>query len=135
MWTIWPRGRRKVFISLLLVLLALSLDVTTTVTAAAPATAPTQCPDAILGSCPCYNFADGLFLECSGSSEESLKTALNRVVAHAKPNGECLTYSRFYTSIALLFLFSFFLIANKTFVFLLEATLCNPRIYITSISK
>ncbi|XP_023246424.1 protein artichoke-like [Copidosoma floridanum] len=44
-----------------------------------------QCPppDALLG-CSCYNFADGLFLECAGPSEDSLRTALARVVAHAK---------------------------------------------------
>ncbi|XP_046592857.1 protein artichoke isoform X1 [Neodiprion lecontei] len=36
-----------------------------------------ECPPAeTIPGCPCYNFEDGLFLECAGATEESLKVAL-----------------------------------------------------------
>ncbi|XP_016843747.1 protein artichoke isoform X2 [Nasonia vitripennis] len=94
-WTTWPRGKRKqqgpvlrlsvCSLPLLLGLLCWlrSSDAKSAVLNAAA----TQCPppDAIPG-CPCYNFDDGLFLECTGSTEESLKNSLLRVVNQAKPS-------------------------------------------------
>lgn len=41
----------------------------------------TLCPSPeTLSGCPCYNFADGLFLECADATEESLKIALTGVL-------------------------------------------------------
>ncbi|XP_078039605.1 uncharacterized protein LOC144471442 [Augochlora pura] len=37
-------------------------------------------PETIPG-CPCYNFEDGLFLECAGATEETLRTTLQRVIS------------------------------------------------------
>ncbi|XP_076294700.1 uncharacterized protein LOC143215946 isoform X2 [Lasioglossum baleicum] len=37
-------------------------------------------PETIPG-CPCYNFQDGLFLECAGATEETLRTTLQRVIS------------------------------------------------------
>ncbi|XP_011498192.1 PREDICTED: chaoptin-like [Ceratosolen solmsi marchali] len=49
-----------------------------------PSTA--HCPPVnTLQGCPCYNFANGLFLECTGSTEETLKNALARIFNQAKP--------------------------------------------------
>lgn len=47
-----------------------------------------KCPpsDTIPG-CPCYNFEDGLFLECAGATEESLRTALSGVIHAAEGEG------------------------------------------------
>lgn len=40
-----------------------------------------ECPptESIPG-CPCYNFQDGLFLECSGATEETLRSTLQAVL-------------------------------------------------------
>nr|XP_050869072.1 chaoptin-like isoform X1 [Vespula vulgaris]XP_050869073.1 chaoptin-like isoform X1 [Vespula vulgaris]XP_050869074.1 chaoptin-like isoform X1 [Vespula vulgaris]XP_050869075.1 chaoptin-like isoform X1 [Vespula vulgaris]XP_050869076.1 chaoptin-like isoform X1 [Vespula vulgaris]XP_050869077.1 chaoptin-like isoform X1 [Vespula vulgaris]XP_050869078.1 chaoptin-like isoform X1 [Vespula vulgaris]XP_050869079.1 chaoptin-like isoform X1 [Vespula vulgaris]XP_050869080.1 chaoptin-like isoform X1 [Ve len=40
-----------------------------------------ECPptESIPG-CPCYNFQDGLFLECSGATEETLRSTLQAVI-------------------------------------------------------
>lgn len=43
-------------------------------------------PDTMPG-CPCYNFEDGLFLECAGATEESLRTALSGVIHAAEGEG------------------------------------------------
>ncbi|KAK0076534.1 hypothetical protein PV325_005232 [Microctonus aethiopoides] len=55
---------------------------------ATPEAKSTQCPqpESIPG-CPCYNFEDGLFLECAGATEESLKVALTGVINVAGPEG------------------------------------------------
>lgn len=45
-------------------------------------------PDTMPG-CPCYNFEDGLFLECAGATEESLRTALSGVIHAAEGEGTC----------------------------------------------
>lgn len=37
-------------------------------------------PETITG-CPCYNFEDGLFLECAGATEETLRTTLQGVLS------------------------------------------------------
>ncbi|XP_012282990.1 protein artichoke [Orussus abietinus] len=87
MWTSLPRTRRKwreppsgsggqrkrpeVLCSVLLV--AASIVATAAAAAVCPA------PESIPG-CPCYNFEDGLFLECAGATEESLRVALSGVL-------------------------------------------------------
>ncbi|XP_025990987.1 protein artichoke isoform X2 [Solenopsis invicta] len=38
-------------------------------------------PPEIITGCPCYNFEDGLFLECAGATEETLKTTLEGVLS------------------------------------------------------
>lgn len=44
-------------------------------------------PDTIPG-CPCYNFENGgLFLECAGATEESLRNALSGVIHAAGEEG------------------------------------------------
>ena len=43
-------------------------------------------PETIPG-CPCYNFEDGLFLECAGATEESLRIALTGVLTVAGTEG------------------------------------------------
>lgn len=49
-------------------------------------------PETIPG-CPCYNFDDGLFLECAGATEDTLRSTLLSVLS---VSGECtpLTFSR-----------------------------------------
>lgn len=45
-------------------------------------------PDTIPG-CPCYNFENGgLFLECAGATEESLRNALSGVIHAAGEEGK-----------------------------------------------
>lgn len=40
-----------------------------------------ECPSSeIIPGCPCYNFEDGLFLECAGATEETLRTTLQGVL-------------------------------------------------------
>lgn len=39
-------------------------------------------PETIPG-CPCYNFEDGLFLECAGATEETLRSTLQSVLSAA----------------------------------------------------
>lgn len=40
-----------------------------------------ECPPSeIIPGCPCYNFEDGLFLECAGATEETLRTTLQGVL-------------------------------------------------------
>lgn len=55
----------------------------------------TECPppEAIPG-CPCYNFEDGLFLECAGATEESLKVALLGVLITSGGEGNRFEYMR-----------------------------------------
>lgn len=49
-----------------------------------------ECPSfEIILDCPCYNFEDGLFLECAGATEETLRKTLEGVLF---TNGE--QYSR-----------------------------------------
>ncbi|XP_011301867.1 chaoptin [Fopius arisanus] len=44
-----------------------------------------ECPASEkMPGCPCYNFEDGLFLECPGATEDSLKSALVNVISAAK---------------------------------------------------
>jgi len=38
-------------------------------------------PPEIITGCPCYNFEDGLFLECAGATEETLRTTLQGVLS------------------------------------------------------
>lgn len=38
-------------------------------------------PSETIPGCPCYNFDDGLFLECAGATEETLRTTLQRVLS------------------------------------------------------
>lgn len=41
-----------------------------------------ECPPSeTIPGCPCYNFEDGLFLECAGATEETLKTTLQSVLS------------------------------------------------------
>lgn len=41
-----------------------------------------ECPPSeTIPGCPCYNFEDGLFLECAGATEETLKTTLEGVLS------------------------------------------------------
>ena len=54
----------------------------------ASSTTSTRCPSENMAGCSCYAFVDGLFLECTSTSDESLKDALLRVVDYAKPSGE-----------------------------------------------
>ncbi|KAF7407889.1 hypothetical protein HZH66_002426 [Vespula vulgaris] len=44
-------------------------------------------PPETIPRCPCYNFEDGLFLECAGATEESLRNALSSVIQAAGPEG------------------------------------------------
>lgn len=40
-----------------------------------------ECPPSeIIPGCPCYNFEDGLFLECAGATDETLRTTLQGVL-------------------------------------------------------
>jgi len=43
-------------------------------------------PPEIITGCPCYNFEDGLFLECAGATEETLRTTLQGVLTSGKLN-------------------------------------------------
>lgn len=56
-------------------------------------------PETIPG-CPCYNFDDGLFLECAGATEDTLRSTLLSVLS---VSGKCtpLTFSRKIRSIPL----------------------------------
>lgn len=47
-------------------------------------------PETIPG-CPCYNFDDGLFLECAGATEDTLRSTLLSVLS---VSGECTPNSR-----------------------------------------
>lgn len=103
MWTTWPRTRRKWrdsdssrgghetrgnrdgFRFIYSVVLAACMAAQEARSAKCPP------PDTIPG-CPCYNFEDGLFLECAGATEESLRTALSSVI-HAA-GGEGTYYAR-----------------------------------------
>lgn len=38
-------------------------------------------PPEIITGCPCYNFEDGLFLECAGATEETLRSTLQGVLS------------------------------------------------------
>ncbi|XP_076231109.1 uncharacterized protein LOC143177181 [Calliopsis andreniformis] len=98
MWTTWPRTRRKwrdsgssrgkhearssrdSFRFIYSVVLAACM--------AAQEARSAKCPpqDTIPG-CPCYNFEDGLFLECAGTTEESLRSALSGVIHAAEGEG------------------------------------------------
>lgn len=41
-----------------------------------------ECPPTeVIPGCPCYNFEDGLFLECAGATEETLRTTLQGVLS------------------------------------------------------
>jgi hypothetical protein len=102
MWLNWPRGKRKcnwrliiqgsnnkksnaeLRVVYLIVLACICVRIKSTVILST-----TQCPpdDSIQG-CPCYNFADGVFVECTASTEESLKNALTRILIQNKPNGQ-----------------------------------------------
>lgn len=36
-----------------------------------------ECPPSeVIPGCPCYNFEDGLFLECAGATEETLRKTM-----------------------------------------------------------
>lgn len=49
----------------------------------------TMCPPPeTISGCPCYNFADGLFLECAGATEDSLKIVLTGVLNVAGGEGQ-----------------------------------------------
>ena len=40
-----------------------------------------ECPPSeTIPGCPCYNFEDGLFLECAGATEETIKSTLQGVM-------------------------------------------------------
>ena len=40
-----------------------------------------ECPPSeIIPGCPCYNFEDGLFLECAGATEETISSTLQGVI-------------------------------------------------------
>lgn len=41
-----------------------------------------ECPPTeVIPGCPCYNFEDGLFLECAGATEETLRTTLQGLLS------------------------------------------------------
>lgn len=101
MWTTWPRTKRKWrdsgssrsgrkpgggnrdgFRFIYSVVLAACM------TAQEARSAKCPPPDTMPG-CPCYNFEDGLFLECAGATEESLRTALSGVIHAAEGEGTC----------------------------------------------
>lgn len=52
-------------------------------------------PETIPG-CPCYNFDDGLFLECAGATEDTLRSTLLSVLS---VSGECTKTLAFSNSI------------------------------------
>lgn len=40
-----------------------------------------ECPASeTIPGCPCYNFEDGLFLECAGATEDTLKRTMQSVL-------------------------------------------------------
>lgn len=88
MWTSRPSGSRR-GPRLILVLLLMLLLAVACCSGAKPAAAASCPPADAMPGCPCYNFADGLFLECTKPTEESLKGALARVLGQARPAGEC----------------------------------------------
>lgn len=102
MWTSWPRTRRKwrdppsakrwernQNHSSGLARIRIIYSVVLAACMATRETKAVECPppDSMPG-CPCYNFEDGLFLECAGSTEESLRSALSRVLNSAGPDGK-----------------------------------------------
>lgn len=97
MWTTWPRTRRKSHVNttvlwknafnfgycFIIVLAAMSPK-----EAAKSPVGTTQCPSPeLIPGCPCYNFEDGLFLECNGATENSLRAALTAVASLTSPKG------------------------------------------------
>ncbi|KAJ8682467.1 hypothetical protein QAD02_018259 [Eretmocerus hayati] len=48
------------------------------------AQAPECPPSESIPGCPCYNFEDGLFLECAGATEDTLKSTLLTVTSSAE---------------------------------------------------
>jgi hypothetical protein len=41
-----------------------------------------ECPSSeVIPGCPCYSFEDGLFLECAGATEETLRSTLQGVLS------------------------------------------------------
>lgn len=43
-----------------------------------------ECPPSeTIPGCPCYNFENGLFLECAGATEETIRSTLQKIVANA----------------------------------------------------
>ncbi|XP_051160935.1 protein artichoke-like [Leptopilina boulardi] len=78
----WERNRHHRTSAFILYLAFLAVCITIQETQSA------ECPPSdSLAGCPCYNFQDGLFLECAGSTEESLRTALSGVLHTGKPEG------------------------------------------------
>ncbi|XP_034948193.1 protein artichoke-like [Chelonus insularis] len=86
MWITWPRTRRKwrdpggqwtnIIRIIYLVILADQMVLREA--------KGTQCPPPeTIPGCPCYNFEDGLFLECAGATEDSLRLALSGVLSVA----------------------------------------------------
>lgn len=43
-------------------------------------------PSETIPGCPCYNFEDGIFLECAGATENTLKTTMQNVL---NERGKC----------------------------------------------
>ncbi|CAD6235648.1 GSCOCG00007949001-RA-CDS [Cotesia congregata] len=101
MWTTWPRTRRKSHVNttvlwknpfnfgycFIIVLAAMSPK-----EAAKSAIGSTQCPSPeLIPGCPCYNFEDGLFLECNGATGNSLRAALTAVASLTSPKGDLKT--------------------------------------------
>ncbi|KAK0161430.1 hypothetical protein PV327_009901 [Microctonus hyperodae] len=89
MWRTWPRTRRKWWDRSNLhwtLIIKIIYSAVLAAWMATPEAKSTQCPqpESIPG-CPCYNFEDGLFLECAGATEESLKVALTGVINVAGP--------------------------------------------------
>lgn len=43
-----------------------------------------ECPPSeTIPGCPCYNFENGLFLECAGATEETIRSTLQKIVTNA----------------------------------------------------
>ncbi|XP_057336057.1 protein artichoke-like [Microplitis mediator] len=99
MWTSWPRTRRKWchdnprvlcknalnFGYYCFIVLAM-MSPKEAAKSGASGSGITQCPSPeLIPGCPCYNFDDGLFLECAGATENSLRAALSAVASVASP--------------------------------------------------
>lgn len=90
MWKTWPRTRRKWrkpgqdWTNSIRIIYSVVLAAWIS----AQEAKSTQCPPPeTIPGCPCYNFEDGLFLECAGATEDSLKITLSGVVKAAGSKG------------------------------------------------
>ena len=77
-------------------LLLIPLLLTSTFETAIAQVAECPPPELTPGLCPCYNFEDGLFLECAGATEDTLKSTLQGVMNTAGERQTCFFFFFFF---------------------------------------